>query len=85
MYCSKCGTQNPDDASFCIECGNNLKPEIERKGITGKLGKMGIPGFRSGEKWKMIIAIIVYLILALFLLALISPPSGPPQSPPGPP
>lgn len=21
MYCSKCGTQNPDDASFCIKCG----------------------------------------------------------------
>ncbi len=25
MHCSKCGTQNPDDSSFCIKCGNNLK------------------------------------------------------------
>lgn len=25
MYCSKCGIQNPDDASFCSKCGNNLK------------------------------------------------------------
>ena len=24
MYCSKCGTQNPDDASFCFKCGNDI-------------------------------------------------------------
>jgi hypothetical protein len=56
MYCNKCGTQNPEGASFCIKCGNilSLKPEIERIGITGKLGKMGIPGFRSGKTWKMV-------------------------------
>lgn len=29
-------------------------------GITEKLGKMGIPGFRSGKKWKMAIAIFGY-------------------------
>jgi hypothetical protein len=22
MYCPKCGTQNPDDARFCVSCGN---------------------------------------------------------------
>jgi cytochrome c-type biogenesis protein CcmE len=27
MYCSKCGTQNPDDSSSCLNCGNNLKVE----------------------------------------------------------
>ena len=27
MYCSKCGAQNPDDSSYCIKCGNNLKAE----------------------------------------------------------
>lgn len=25
MYCSKCGTQNPDDAAFCSNCGKDLK------------------------------------------------------------
>src|SRR6267378_363133 len=24
MYCSKCGTQLPDDAAFCFKCGANL-------------------------------------------------------------
>ncbi len=88
MYCIKCGTQNPDDANFCIKCGNSLrviKPEIERKGITGKLGKMGVLGFRSGKKWKMAIAIFGYFFIFLILLALIVPSPSPttqnPQSP----
>ncbi len=88
MYCSKCGSQNEDDASFCIKCGSSFKPtkpEIERKGITGKLGKMGIPGFRSGKKWKMAIAIFGYFFIFLILLGLIVPSPSPttqnPQSP----
>ncbi|MBU4139958.1 MAG: zinc-ribbon domain-containing protein, partial [Euryarchaeota archaeon] len=47
MYCTKCGTQNSDDTSFCSKCGSNfkyIKPEIDRSGITGELGKAGIPG-----------------------------------------
>ena len=46
MFCQKCGTQNPDDGKFCSKCGNDLKSTIqaERKGISGKLGKWGIPG-----------------------------------------
>jgi len=24
MFCSKCGTENPDEAKFCSECGNRL-------------------------------------------------------------
>lgn len=73
MYCNKCGTQNPDSASFCVKCGNNLslKPETERKGITGKLGKMGVPGFRSGKKWKMGIAIFGYFWIGLIVLAMV--------------
>ncbi|WAM22591.1 MAG: DUF4352 domain-containing protein (plasmid) [Candidatus Methanoperedens sp.] len=48
--------------------------------IIVKLGKAGIPGFRSGKKWKMAIAIPIYLFLVLFLLAFISVIiSGPPQ------
>ena len=26
IYCSKCGRQHPDDASFCMGCGQSLKP-----------------------------------------------------------
>lgn len=25
MYCSKCGALNPDEATFCAKCGNQLK------------------------------------------------------------
>lgn len=24
MYCSRCGAQNPDDSSFCRQCGQSL-------------------------------------------------------------
>ena len=71
MFCQKCGTQNSDDDKFCSKCGNDLKSTVkaERKGISGKLGKWGIPGFRSGKTWKMAIATFVYV---MFILALIS-------------
>lgn len=76
MFCQKCGTQNSDDDRFCSKCGNDLKfpkVETERKGITGKLGKMGVPGFRSGKTWKMGLAFIGYFFIFLILLAALSP------------
>lgn len=76
MYCQKCGTQNPDDGKFCSKCGNDLKSlkvETERKGITGKLGKMGVPGFRSGKSWKMGLAFVGYFFIFMIFLAIISP------------
>lgn len=75
MFCQKCGSQNPDDVTFCSKCGNNLKSvqvESERKGITGKLRKMGIPGFRSGTTWKMILAILVYIFIGIPILLIFS-------------
>ncbi len=41
--------------------------------LTERLGKMGIPGFRSGKTWKMIIATIGYIFIFMMLLAIISP------------
>lgn len=76
MFCQKCGTENKDDVKFCSKCGNDLKSpkvETERKGITGKLGKMGIPGFRSGKTWKMGLAFIGYFFVIMILLGSISP------------
>ena len=37
-------------------------------GVIEKLGEMGIPGFRSGKKLKMAIAIYGYFMMVLFLL-----------------
>jgi len=39
--------------------------------IIEKLGSMGIPGFRSGKKWKMGLAIIVYICLFFVILGAI--------------
>ena len=85
MFCQKCGTQNPEDVKFCSKCGNDLKStkvETERKGITGKLGKMGIPGFRSGKTWKMGLAFIGYFFVFIILLAIISPSNSDTNAPP---
>ena len=58
---------------------NYMKPiptkkiKTSKMSLTEKLGEMGIPGFRSGNKLKMTIAIFGYFMVFLFLLALISP------------
>ncbi|MDO9098909.1 MAG: zinc-ribbon domain-containing protein [Candidatus Methanoperedens sp.] len=59
MFCQKCGTQNLDDASFCVKCGNNfqsIKPEFEKKPIneTSRLSGLGI------EKYLIANEIITY-------------------------
>ncbi len=75
MFCPKCGTQNLDRASYCSICGNNLYPfkqEIEKKGITGKLGKLGVPGFRSGKTWKMVLASLGYFFICLITFSVLA-------------
>ena len=59
-----------------------LNGKVNKMSITEKLGKASIPGFRSGKKWKMAIAIFGYLFIALILLVIVSPsPPTPQQSP----
>lgn len=31
VYCSKCGTQNEEEAKFCVKCGAELYPEKPRE------------------------------------------------------
>lgn len=31
VYCTKCGTKNPDDAEVCSKCGAPLNPEREER------------------------------------------------------
>ncbi|VVB88852.1 Uncharacterised protein [uncultured archaeon] len=37
--------------------------------LAEKLGKMGVPGFRSGRRWKMAIATAAYLFIGFLILA----------------
>lgn len=41
--------------------------------LAEKLGKMGIPGFRSGKTWKKIVATIGYFFIFIMVLAIITP------------
>ena len=34
MYCPKCGAQLPDDAAFCMKCGNNLTAAQSKQAAT---------------------------------------------------
>lgn len=36
VYCKKCGTENPANAEFCQECGNELNPQTEDKMVKEK-------------------------------------------------
>ena len=46
MYCTKCGTQNPDDVQVCRSCGAKLIPSaIQAPGLTVKSSGMAIAAF----------------------------------------
>jgi len=30
MFCTKCGAKNPEDATFCYKCGNEIYKTIEK-------------------------------------------------------
>jgi ribosomal protein L40E len=34
VYCSKCGTENGDNATFCQNCGTRIKPKENKNGIS---------------------------------------------------
>jgi len=47
VYCTKCGTKNPDDAKVCSQCGASLNPvREERERIRRRHEEecFGIPG-----------------------------------------
>lgn len=79
MYCQNCGKEIDNKAEICVGCGVRVSPSKNKDiGITRKLGKMGIPGFRSGKWWKMLLAIPVYLFLGFMILGYFI--FGPPET-----
>lgn len=47
MYCTSCGTANPDNANYCARCGEPLR--LPDPGTTGRLGPDHDPGAEHGE------------------------------------
>jgi len=86
MFCSKCGQQNSDSGSFCIQCGQSLQMLPSAPEISGKTGSLfseesttrsqhASPSPRTDHKGKagLIIALAIsglVLISALLILFL---------------
>jgi uncharacterized RDD family membrane protein YckC len=67
MYCSKCGTQNPDDADFCTKCGNNLKPAPQPLTEKATVSSRGVLGTEKEVILHRIVAVIIDYIVMGFL------------------
>ena len=70
VYCTKCGTQNPDDAKVCTQCGASLyaatypAPRPERRKVEKEC--FGIP--RGGTIVGLAIGMIILLWGGIMLL-----------------
>lgn len=49
MFCHKCGTQNPDDAGFCIKCGAKLITEDSQQPIQSAPPQQPVPPVVPGS------------------------------------
>jgi uncharacterized RDD family membrane protein YckC len=67
MYCPKCGTQNEEQASFCRQCGANLKGS----GQEAKPVSQAMPIFDYAGFWKRLGAYIIdYFLISAATFAL---------------
>ncbi|MFX1535866.1 MAG: zinc-ribbon domain-containing protein [Promethearchaeota archaeon] len=74
VYCEKCGTQNPDDAQFCNQCGASLRPAVVHK--TRDTGCFGTEERAEEECFGLpyggvIVGLLVGAIIIIFGLSLI--------------
>jgi hypothetical protein len=54
VYCTKCGTKNPDDATVCSQCGAPLYAVGEAEGQRRVEGECFGPSRRSGEPYRRV-------------------------------
>jgi len=78
MICNKCGTQNPDEADFCIKCGNSLKPVkqplAEKAAVTSK----GVLGTEKDVILHRILAVIIdYIVMGILSAVILGASIGP--------
>ena len=70
--CPKCGAKNPDGATFCAECGSNMKPETNKRAAVkppGENKKSNKNNKKSAISGKILIGGIgIFVLLLLFAL-----------------
>ena len=61
VYCTKCGTENEDDATTCINCGASLKPQayIHRR---ARDENDWCFGSRGSQTWPILIGVFIILV-----------------------
>jgi hypothetical protein len=77
--CVRCGARLRPDARFCVACGTPTGGVTEAsspRAVTDTLQRWGVPGFRTGTRWKQVVAVIGYILLALLILGAIVSPSA---------
>jgi len=67
VYCTKCGTQNPDDAVNCSNCGASLKPAPYKEYRRARYEDDMCFGGRS-YIWGIVIGLFIIMIGASSLL-----------------
>ena len=71
VYCSKCGTQNPDNATTCSNCGAPFQPATPQEQYGPYWRQRRYRGqyySRRGSGWGALFAGIVIIIIGLTLL-----------------
>jgi uncharacterized membrane protein YvbJ len=68
VYCTKCGTENDDDALECKNCGAPLKPPAYRHRRNDWDMEDVCFGGRSRTMWPMLIGVFLILLGASTLL-----------------
>ncbi len=61
VYCTKCGTENDDEALTCKNCGASLRPPPYRS-YTRRYEDDLCFGRRGGSSWVIIIGIFIILV-----------------------
>lgn len=62
VYCSKCGTQNEDDAAYCKSCGFSLHGPKYEYGKRDQRCEDECSGGKNGRGWAMFWGVIIVLI-----------------------
>lgn len=87
VYCKGCGNENPDNAKFCQECGNELNPQTEdqirlKKEKSTRLIVIGyIFAFLGIFPFLGIFIFVIFPMISLILGLILLRRGGPDRSP----